>query len=169
MGNILIISGSVITFFSIISIILKKRRRFDVSEYMGVDLEYRDLKNDIMDLRHEFDKSALEHKKSLEQKYDEVNLLKELLDKKIIEYVSLIKEYEEKANIIKNDLNSLINTGENVLNQNLNNKTVYDEKEKEEIKTKVYSLYKSGKNIRQISEELNIEVNTINMIMGINE
>ncbi|TDT71823.1 hypothetical protein EV215_0512 [Hypnocyclicus thermotrophus] len=153
MDNLLIIIGVLCVIISLISMI-SLRRKVDerIEVFKDHELEYRDLRNDIIELKDEFSKSAELEIMNLDKKMRELNKTKVLIENKI-------KEGQSLNQILENTFEKINNIEVNV-NSNFKENPKYLEKI-------IIDYYKQGLSIREIAKKTGKTLNEIQMIMGL--
>lgn len=153
MEKIIIASGIIIIIISLISMFLIRRKvdeRIDILK--DQELEYRDLRNDIIELKDEFHKSAESEVTTLDKKMRELNKAKILLENKIKEGTSL---------------NQILETTLDKMNKIEINPPVEQKTEKQYLEKVIIDYYKQGMSIREIAEKTGKTLNEIQLIMGL--
>lgn len=153
MEKIIIASGIIIIIISLISMFLIRKKvdeRIDILK--DQELEYRDLRNDIIELKDEFHKSAESEVTSLDKKMRELNKAKILLENKIKEGTSL---------------NQILETTLDKMNKIEINPPVEQKTEKQYLEKVIIDYYKQGMSIREIAEKTGKTLNEIQLIMGL--
>lgn len=153
MEKIIIASGVVIIIGSLISMFLIRRKvdeRIDILK--DQELEYRDLRNDILELKDEFKKSAEAEVTGLDQKMRELNKAKILLENKI-------KEGSSLNQILENTLDKM--------NDIEINPPMEQKEEPQYLEKVIIDYYKQGFSIREIAEKTGKTLSEIQLIMGL--
>lgn len=132
MYQIMIVFGVLISILSVIIIIFDKKNRvklrrgnslenYDMNE---LELQYRNLKNDIMDLTKEFNRTANYNTNLMDEKILYMNEIRDDLDNKLFKATKLITDIEIMCNRLEK-INSRLDNG---------NTDKYDKTDKKEYR-----------------------------------
>ncbi len=176
MDKIILISGIVISLISLLVIFFSKnsKKADDNSEYnfMDVELEYRDLKNQIMELMKEFNRSANFNTNILDEKITYVSEMRDDIDRKILKITKMMTDMEIMYNRLEklgSDLERKHIGNINVVNEekvikmipkNSRNNIVSEEEQ-------ILEYYSQGMSVREISLKMGKTLGEIEFIMGL--
>ena len=162
----LIIGGFVLTFTGLLIIVLKKddeESKVDRSDFNDIELEYRDLKNQVLELIKEFNRSAHFNTELLEDKIKTLN-------GKIVESDEKI----EKLDNLNSEMNLLYKKMDELVDRN---SVTFESCEVEEsskvnhimkgIEKEILEYKKDGLNINEIAEKTGKSVGELEFMMGL--
>ncbi|MGM0508499.1 MAG: DUF6115 domain-containing protein [Fusobacteriota bacterium] len=184
MDIIFIIIGSLLVFLSLLIIIFSKTpsgQGVTDKDLNDLELEYRDLKNQIFDLTKEFNRTANFNTDLLDEKVSYVVEIREDLDHKIMKINKLLTDTE----IMCNRLRKLKQENEDYFKEKekLDQKRLEDEKKTEkenkiipmkpkrksrnDVNGDISSLYQKGYTIREIAEKTDKSIGEIEFVIGL--
>jgi len=191
MESIFIIIGILISITSLFFVFFSKEKKLsskrkDDDSYNEIELEYRDLRNDIRELMKEFNRSATFNTNLLDEKTAYIKEIRDDIEAKEFKITKLMTDME----IMYNRLRKLVEEVEEKYKKELYTNTDFIIKEEEKPEEKVIKMipkqqpqngkkgfndieeeiieyYRQGMTIREISSKTGRSLGEIEFIMGL--
>ncbi len=176
MDKIIIITGIIVSIFSLLIILFSKQTKnvhntkID-GNFNDLELEFRDLKNQIIDLTREFNRTANFNTNLLDEKTVYLNEVREDVDEKIMKLNKLITDSEIISRRLekRNNKSEIINNVSIKENEQKIIKLKPQKKEKNNFSTNniIFEYFQKGYSLSEISDKTEKSIGEIEFIIGL--
>ncbi|OQY09874.1 MAG: hypothetical protein B6I28_02160 [Fusobacteriia bacterium 4572_132] len=173
MEKLILIIGIFISIFSLLLILFSKDKKktniLNNNEISNeLELEYRDLKNQILDLTREFNRTANFNTNLLDEKTAYLNEIREDIDEKIMKINKLLTDSEILCRRLEKEKTKGITKTQKETNQKII-KLKPQKKEKRNLinNDMVFEYFQNGLSLSEIAEKTDKSVGEIEFIIGL--